>query len=135
VIADAALREVLDFHAYIERWFRGTTDPTGLPDRLRAFDPRFTYVDPDGRTASLDDLRTLFGATHGHARDITVTVHDLEVVEPTASQVVLRYEERQPGTRRVSMALFVRRDDAPHGVAWRYLQETWLPAEATVSVT
>jgi hypothetical protein len=126
-LATAAAREVAELHAYFVELFTGRS--RDLSRCERAFSPKLEMVTPEGRlVARAEILERLEKAT---ARaDFRITISDIAPVREDAASVLLRYIEEQyrggETTRRVSIALLEASSDAPLGVAWRYLQETWI---------
>jgi hypothetical protein len=126
-LAAAAAREVVELHAYFVEVFTGR-----LRDFSRceaAFSPRLEMVTPEGRLVTR--AQVLEGLKRATARaDFRITIHDIAAVREDAGSVLLRYIEEQyrdgETTRRLSIALFETASTAPCGVAWRYLQETWI---------
>ena len=126
-LAAAAAREVVELHALFVELFTGR-----LRDFSRceaAFSPSFKMVTPEGRLVTRAGI--LAGLAKATARaDFRIAIHDIEPVREDAGSVLLRYIEEQyrdgETTRRLSIALFETAEDAPLGVAWRYLQETWV---------
>jgi hypothetical protein len=126
-LATAAAREVVDLHAYFVELFTGRSRDLGRCEQ--AFSPKFEMVTPEGRLVSR--TRIIGALERAKARaDFRITISDIAPVREDAASVLLRYIEEQyrdgETTRRLSIALFEASGDAPLGVAWRYLQETWI---------
>jgi len=89
-------------------------------------------IAPDGasrdRTAVMGFLA---GATA--PADFRIDILDLRTIWESESAVLLQYVEQQyrdgRTTRRRSSALFTADENAPLGVVWEYLHETWMAAE------
>ena len=62
--------------------------------------------------------------------DFRIAIHDIRTIREDGESVLLQYIEEQyrdgETTRRLSIALFETASQAPLGVVWRYLQETWI---------
>ena len=88
-------------------------------------------VTPDG---ALPRPRSQSSPDFGpHRADAGLPHHDLVPIRPIwerGEAVLLQYVEQQyrdgRTTRRLSTALFTAEPDAPCGVVWRHLQETWM---------
>lgn len=129
--------EIEGLHAFFESWFTGRG---GEMDRARrALGPGFEMVTPAGelrpREAVLSGIRSTEGS---HDPAFAIEIRNVDVVDCEGDRCLLRYEEHQSGgdgddTARVSTALFGPDDDAPEGVRWVHLQETWLPGGAPES--
>ena len=134
-LAQRAEREVLGLHAFFEQWFRGELDDTdALFARVaRALQSGFQMVPPNGsrvdRAAILEAIRGAHGA---RGPGFAIRIEAFEVIREAGSHVLVTYEEHQDDTDRgehtvrVSTVLFLRDPEAPQGVVWRWLQETWL---------
>ena len=141
-LADLAIREVVELHAFFGVWLR-PTNATGNngspldPARFeRAFDPEFRLVGPDGgvreRATIVAWLHDLKG---GRGADFSMTVSDFRQVWSQGDAILLEYVETQylqgKTTQRQSTALLKRTPEAsagtaPLGIVWVHLQETWL---------
>jgi hypothetical protein len=125
-------------HAEIERlhdrfvaWFTATDDPdfAGIE---RALAPDFEMVTPDGsrvgRNTVLDSIR------EAHGRDapgeFDIQIRNVELRHTTDDHATARYEEWQERldrtTGRVSTVLFETDPEAPGGLVWLDVHETWL---------
>jgi hypothetical protein len=125
-LAAAASREVVELHALFEELFTGRSRDFSRCER--AFSPRLEMVTPDGRLVTRPEIMERL--KRARARELRIGIRDIAVVREDAESVLLRYIEEQyrdgETTRRLSIALFETAKDAPLGVTWRYLQETWI---------
>ena len=123
-----AKREVRARHEAFEAWLKGRGT---LEETERAFAPGMERVAPSGaaqgREAILADLRAAHGAL-GPA--FAIAIEDVVALWSEGDAVLVRYVERQivdsRETARRSTALMTRDAGAPEGVAWRFVQETWI---------
>jgi hypothetical protein len=135
-LVDLAIRECVDLHAFFLAWLRPHNGTKLDPQRFeRAFDPEFRLVGPDGGVrdragivAWLHDLK------EGRGADFRMEVSDFRAVWQEGDAILLEYVETQylqgKTTQRQSTALLKRAPDAPAGMVWVHLQETWLQAAA-----
>ena len=134
-LAETCEAEVRDLHAFFEAWFRGEVARTDQPlARLeRALGAGFRRLGPDGgvreRAAVIDAVE----ADHGDRADddtFRLGVDEVEARLEREALCLVTYEEHQRRDGvwrgRRSSALFERAPDAPTGVVWRHLHETWL---------
>lgn len=151
--ADRCLREIDDLHDFFGRWYRGESPQTGdaLSRLERALAPEFVMVTPDGtrhdRAAVVAGVRAGYGDNAGvgseravgedssatETRAFEIAIVSPSVVDRTEDRCLVTYEEHHRGpveTARSSAAWFVPDPDAPTGVQWLFLQETWLPDAA-----
>lgn len=115
--------EVVDLHAFFERWYRGEVDPDEIATLDEALDADFTLVAPDGTELSRQALLDLVTASHG-ARDMKMEIKPREEIAITDDLVAARYEEWHDGERgRVSTVVFRRQGNE---LRWLTVHETWL---------
>lgn len=133
-LAAKAEAEVHARHAFFVDWFAGRADETAFGTARRAFDPAFVRIPADG--GAPQDLDAVFAMLAGKrgalVNDFAIDTEVESWVEVSETAGLLRYVERQrtpagPTARRAS-ALFLDSPAAPEGVAWRWLQETWITA-------
>ncbi len=126
--------EILELHRFFERWFTGRADVEDVSRLSGVLSERFLMVTPSGQTL---DRRQLVAALHrrhgshplpGHS--YRIEVQNVRERFRTGGHCMVTYEEHQEVDgevrARISSALFRERSDAPHGVEWVHLHETWL---------
>ena len=129
-----AASEVLAAHDFFVRWFRG--DDPMPPEHERwedVFAADFRMITPDGTLYGRDAVLSRIRGARGSAQaDFGIDILAIETIAASDEAVLLIYVERQYRdgrmTDRRSTALFARDADAPRGVCWRHLQETWMQA-------
>ena len=125
-LATAAAREVVELHALFAELFTGRSRDFSRCEK--AFSPRLQMVTPEGILITREEI--LGRLRKAKAQELRITIRDVAIVREDAGSVLLRYIEEQyrdqETTRRMSIALFETVKEAPLGVAWRYLQETWI---------
>jgi len=129
----AARAEVINRHAFFVGWFTGILQDTAMEASARAFAPDMLMVGPDGQMITADQVVAMLrNARAKRASDfvIRVAVREARLLGDAA---LIVYDEHQESagakTARRSSALFTADPDAPEGVVWRHLQETWLSEE------
>jgi len=137
-LRDHAEREVREFHEFIEEWLTGRADREDY-DRAEAVLPDdFEILSPTGDGRDGPTLRADLRDGHGVFADsdppFEVRIADLRTRDEPESTCLVTYEEWQrtdgDWEGRVSTAFFRRAVDAPNGVEWVHLHETWLPDDA-----
>ncbi|MGH6873508.1 MAG: hypothetical protein ACREDW_00725 [Aestuariivirgaceae bacterium] len=130
-IAASAMTEVRSLHAAFEALFTGRGRDLGRCARALAAD--FSMVAPDGSRLDREAVLTSLAAAAASA-DFRISIRDLAPIWEAEDSVLLQYVEEQyrdgRTTRRLSTALFTAEAEAPCGVVWRYLQETWMQVAA-----
>lgn len=128
---EACEREARGFHEFLEAWLSGAVPETDAAfARTDALAAPFEIVGPDGdrrdRAALLADLR----AAHGSRPSLTIEIRDVRRRVAEGDLALVTYRERQAGaegtTVRLASALFGNDPDAPNGVSWLHVHETWL---------
>ncbi|MFB6217692.1 MAG: DUF4440 domain-containing protein [Halobacteriaceae archaeon] len=124
-------REVEQLHAFFVEWYAGAVARDRF-DRLEgALAPGFGMVTPEGerldRAAVVEAVRTDYGRDDPGEFDIDI--RNVERAADCGACVAVRYEEHQRGeaeTARLSTAILRESADAPGGLAWLDVHETWL---------
>jgi len=80
--------EVRDLHAFFERWFAGTAEPSEL-ERLDVLDESFQMIGPDGHLHAVDQVRSTIEDAYGR-RTLQIAIRNVSV-HPVAP--VGMYEE------------------------------------------
>jgi hypothetical protein len=134
---DRCAREIVELHGFFEGWFNDELDDAAFTRLEQALATDFVMVTPDGRVVErrtlLEGLRGARGAWTG-GRDRPggrIRVENVRAQWIGSGVAVLTYEEWQDrdgvARGRLSSVVMRPRDDAPNGVEWVHLHETWLP--------
>lgn len=130
--------EIEALHRFFEGWLAGRL-PASEDAFVRltaALAPGFRLVGPDGRVAERGALLDRLRAAHGAEPDgLRIWIERVRARPLGAELALVLYEEWQerpgaPARGRQSSALFQEEADAPGGVAWLHVHETWLPEGA-----
>jgi hypothetical protein len=126
-LSASAAREVVELHAHFVELFTGRSRDFSRCDAV--FASQFEMVTPEGRRVTR--AKILEGLKRAQAKaDFRITIQDIRPIREDGESVLLQYIEEQyrdgETTRRLSIALFETASQAPLGVVWRYLQETWI---------
>lgn len=127
LLAAAAAREIEAIHAAFVELFTGRS--RDFSRCFVAFAQDMEMVTTDG--VRLDRKTILAGLEAARAEpDFRISISDIRPIWEGDNSVLLQYVEQQyrdgRTTRRLSTALFEAQAEAPFGVAWRYLHETWM---------
>jgi hypothetical protein len=129
---DTCRREIESLHEFFVDWYTGQR-AAERNDRLeRALAADFEMVQPDGDRRPYADvvagIREQYASREPGTFDIQI--RNVETRERVDNHALVRYEEWQETptdtTGRLSTALFEGDSDAPGGVVWLDLHETWL---------
>ena len=130
-IGAAAAREIVARHAFFVDWFAGRLEDSDFAAALAAFEPDFHRIGPDGALQDHDGLTAMLAAARGRfGAGFAIAIEDVAVLREAGDDALMTYVERQEHAGRTTFrragALFSRNADAPLGVAWRFVQETWI---------
>ena len=125
-------QEVIELHQFFEDWFSAKLAQTdGNYGRMTvAMNPDFHIVGPDGRMMDYPTLEKGLWAGHNSRPNFKLWVDNVQT-RPLSNDIALTtYEEWQEidgqTTARLSTAVFCKKADAPNGVAWMHVHETWM---------
>ena len=131
--------EIRDLHRFFTDWFLAEVPDTdeAWSRVTSALDDAFTLVGPDGVTHARDPLLAAIRARYGchpSPTDFRIETRDVRILLTDGEGVLVRYEEWQrldaEERGRVSTAYLRRDPQAPHGLRWCRVHETWLPVRA-----
>lgn len=125
--------EVVELHRFFEAWYRGEIDleGEGISRLSDVLSEGFHRISPEGTLGSRSEVLTAVRAAHGSKPPgFRIRTGQVQFRIGSRRVGVVTYEEwhEEAGERRgrVSTAVFQDRADAPHGVEWVHVQETWL---------
>jgi hypothetical protein len=130
-------KEIIELHQFFQHWFNGTIpqDEDIFARFANVMDAGFHRVAPNGRLTPralvVDGLRKMYGRSqHDPGR---IWAKNVQIRYEESHLVLASYEEWQSfngqTTARMSTVLFRMQPDAPNGVVWLYLHETWIENE------
>ena len=126
-----AQAEVVNRHHFFVEWFTGRASESELETSLRAFAPDMVMIEPDANTIGRDEVAAMVtGARGKRPADFEIRVELISARLIGSGIVAVVYDEHQvidgEKSARRSSAVFSADPDAPEGVVWRHLQETWI---------
>ena len=126
-LSDQVAAEIVALHREFEKWFRGESDD---PSRMEASIPTdFTFIAPGSDLVPADALVAGLLNSRG-SRQIRIRIENPVVRWSDGSAVLATYEEWHDHadytTGRRSTVLFTVDPDAPGGLRWRHVHETWI---------
>ena len=125
-------REIVDLHAFFQDWFRGEADASAFGRLDAALADEFVIITPQGRSVRRSGIIEGVRSQYGCDPQASLAIRGVTLQEACESMAVLTYEEwqgryGQPATGRLSTVVFGVREQAPHGLVWLHVHETWLP--------
>ncbi|SOE16475.1 hypothetical protein SAMN05877838_1344 [Hoeflea halophila] len=126
-----AQAEVVNRHKFFVEWFTGRAPDAELAVSLRAFAPDMVMIEPDANTIGTAEIAAMItGARGKRPADFEIRVELIAARELAQGIALVVYDEHQvidgQKTARRSSAVFSADPEAPEGVVWRQLQETWI---------
>lgn len=125
-------REIESLHEFFVDWYTGRTAEETHDRVERALGPDFEMVTPDGTRLEYADIVDEIRGSYASREPGTFDIHirNVETRYTGDGCSLVRYEEWQETpngtTGRSSTVLFETSPDAPGGVIWRDLHETWI---------
>lgn len=123
--------EIVRRHAFFVDWYTGRASDADMDACARSFAPDMRIIWPDASEHDREPLIERLRAGRGRSPDdfaIEVIMHHALDLGPDL--VLITFDEHQvsggESNARRATALFSRDDDAPEGVVWRYLHQTWI---------
>lgn len=126
-----AQAEVVNRHHFFVEWFTGRASEAELKASLRAFAPDMVMIEPDANTIGTDEITAMITNARGkRPADFEIRVELISARLIGSEIVAVVYDEHQviagAKSARRSSAVFSADPEAPEGVVWRHLQETWI---------
>lgn len=129
---DNCHREVVELHEFLAQWLAGNIADTSRA-RARfeqAFAPECILIAPTGVIDGPSMLQQRLIKAHGVSPGMDIRVEDFLPVWSLDKFALVQYTEWRhwngQATGRISSVLFGAGSEAPNGVVWRYIHETWL---------
>lgn len=124
--------EIEHLHAFFQDWYSGHSAVSDLGPRfLDRMDPALTFIGPDGRQQTRDDLHRAFDRAHGAQAHLRIAVRNVRLLRTEAEMFFATYEEWQhrgpdaPDGRTARIATVIMTRGLPF--RWLHVHETWLP--------
>lgn len=137
---EAIKAEIQAVHAFFVDWFTGTIrrDETEFDAALTSrFAPDLVLIPPRGVTLEGDALLDGIRQAYDSNSDFRIAIRNVRIHRVMGEHTLATYEEWQrnakasspPNNGRVATVLFSRDANAPGGLRWLHVHETWLPAD------
>lgn len=133
-MSDPWEQEIIELHAFFERWLSGDDPPTDEAfQRVRtALADGFELISPDGRRVERTPLLDRLRDAHGAIPEKRIWIESPRLRYAHGPVQVATYEEWQEDDEgrdgRLSTVVFQQVPDAPNGLVWQHVHETWLEA-------
>lgn len=121
-------REIIELHEVFEAYFLGTTNELDRVELVLADD--FTFIGPDANSADRAGTLAAISAGHAHTTSLTIRTVGHRLLVDSGDVIVAEYIEEHEladrTNRRLSTVVFTESADAPNGLVWRRVHETWI---------
>jgi len=122
------IREIIEFHQNIEKWFQGKTENQQALYRtlLSGFSPEFRMTNGNGDTVTLSTLSDWLPTVFGKFPERIIQVENIEVNHSEYHGLATYTETQVTGktvTRRASSAVFLLNQEK---ALWLHLIERWI---------
>jgi len=122
------IREIIEFHQNIEKWFQGKTENQQALYRtlLSGFSPEFRMTNGNGDTITLSTLSDWLPTVFGKFPERIIQVENIEVNHSEYHGLATYTETqvtRETVTRRASSAVFLLNQEK---ALWLHLIEQWI---------
>jgi len=132
-------REIVELHQFFQDWYRGRDD-VDFERFNRALSPGFVIVMPDARILGREVIVDAVRQQRDSDPEARLEIRNVQLHMAGKDHAVLTYEEWQgrggdPMRGRLSTVVFTFDNDAPNGLIWLHVHETWLPEDARESTS
>lgn len=121
-------REIIELHDVFEAYFLGHHDDVTRVEAVLADD--FTFVGPDASSTDRAGTLAAIVAGHNHTASLEIRTVDHELVLESGGIICAQYIEEHHladrVNRRLTTAIFSESVNAPNGLMWRRVHETWI---------
>lgn len=130
-MTDRAEAEIVSRHRFFVDWYTGKAPDSAMDTCARTFAPDMRMIWPDATEHDREPLIELLRkGKNSHPEDFAIEVDMRHSMQLSPELVLVTFDEHQNsnGERnsRRATAVFSRDDNAPEGVVWRYLHQTWM---------
>ncbi len=132
ITGTACEREIRELHDFFQGWLAGSLPATdeAFARFMRATAAGFTLIGPDGSVAGREETVVWIRAAHGTRPGFRLWTDDHTLRAAGQDWALVTYRELQSRdgvtTARLSTALLAADDEAPAGLSWMHVHETWI---------
>lgn len=128
---DVVEKEVGELHRFFQDWYRGELEDEAFRRFSGVMGEGFTIILPDARVLPRQEIIDAVRSQKGSDAQAELWIENVRLVHSEAEFLVATYEEWQgraghQARGRLSTVVFTRDEDAPNGLIWRHVHETWL---------
>ncbi|HWQ13936.1 MAG TPA: hypothetical protein VNL77_14145 [Roseiflexaceae bacterium] len=128
--------EIVELHDFFQGWLGGALPATeaAYARLVDALAPEFALITPGGELLAREPLLAQLRTAHGSRPGWRMWIERPQLRFAQGGLTIATYEEWQRHadgaiSGRLSTVVFRAQPDAPGGLAWLHVHETWLPHE------
>ncbi len=124
--------EIVELHQFFQDWFNGVLEnqPENFSRLDTALAPEFKMITPGSALIERAPLVTGLQAAHNTRNGMRIWIKNVILQHQIGDIFIATYEEWQEiegqVSARLSSATFKIQADAPNGIEWVHLHETWI---------
>lgn len=132
---DHVQQEIEELHQFFQDWYNGV-----LPQSNEAFARfadamalGFTIIFPSGNVMRREPLVEALYKSYDGRDGFRIWIKNVQIHQKVGDVIVASYQEwqrdQEQTTARLSSVILERDSNAPNGLRWLHVHETWLPNE------
>jgi len=126
-------REVIELHEFFQSWFCGEIGQEEGHLLARRFAQNSRLITPDGEVEQFYSLEKRFLSAYGKRPGVKVWTSHFVPLMITHDSALVKYREwrlfNEELTGRLTTCLFKLNDEAPNGIEWSHIHESWLKSD------
>jgi len=126
--------EIRQLHQFFQDWYRGNLADADFQRFAGVMGEDFEIILPDAAILARQRIIDAVRGQKGSDAQAELWIDNVRVVHQDDAFIIATYEEwqgraGQPARGRLSTVVFRPDSDAPNGLVWLHVHETWLPAD------
>ncbi len=123
-------KEISELHDFFEKYFKGKID-SNIDRFAKVLDRNFELITPSADIVGRNEIIDIIKKSYNTRLDIKIWTEDVKILKISDEIIGAIYFELQKSngsepTKRISSALFRKDENAPNGLIWIHVHETWM---------
>ena len=128
---DIVAREVRELHRFFQDWYRGELENETFQRFSGVMGKGFEIILPDASALPRQTIIDAVRSQKGSDPVAELWIENVRLIHSEPEFVVATYEEwqgrkGQEARGRLSTVVFSRNENAPNGLVWMHVHETWI---------
>lgn len=124
-------KEILELHQFFQDWYRGELENKTFQRFSGVMGEGFEIILPDASILPRERILDAVRSQKGSDPVAELWIENVRLIHSEPEFVVATYEEwqgrqGQEARGRLSTVVFTRNEDAPNGLVWMHVHETWI---------